>query len=304
VSVRSIVSHISRVGARLARLLAQGGKRTRSRPSPHGATRTSGALRAGRIAAIAVLACAALGDASSQNATNGARLFQFNCQVCHSPDPSTAVPPLNLIMTAANNPAQITYAANTYPSQMGFINYSLSASDLADLAAYLGTLLGAPLTVDVIEYYDAAQDHYFMSSLQPDITALDSGKFPGWVRTGETFKAYPQATLSAMPVCRFYIPPVDGDSHFYSASPAECAAVQVSYPAFVLESSNVMYIDVPDQTTGACPAGDIPVYRVWDNRGDTNHRYTTSLAIRAQMVAKGWVAEGYGPDSVMMCAPQ
>ena len=34
-------------------------------------------------------------------------------------------------------------------------------------------------TVNVIEFYNAAQDHYFISSLQPDINALDSGQFPG-----------------------------------------------------------------------------------------------------------------------------
>jgi hypothetical protein len=154
-------------------------------------------------------------------------------------------------------------------------------------------------TVDVI----ASQDHYFISSLQPDINALDSGHFPGWARTGLTFKAYPAATANASPVCRFYIPPADGDSHFYSASPVECTAVQARFPAFILESPNVMYIDLPDPTTGACPAGDVPVYRVGDNRTDTNHRYTTDLAIRAQMITKGWVAEGYGPNQVIMCAP-
>src|SRR5580704_11975495 len=88
-------------------------------------------------------------------------------------------------------------------------------------------------TVDVIEYYNASQDHYFISSLQPDINALDSGHFPGWARTGLTFKAYPATTANASPVCRFYIPPADGDSHFYSASPVECTAVQARFPAFI-----------------------------------------------------------------------
>ena len=74
-------------------------------------------------------------------------------------------------------------------------------------------------------------------------------------------------------------------------------------PSFVEESTAVMYIDLPDATTGACPVGDIPVYRVWDNRVDTNHRYTTDRTMRSQMVAQGWVAEGYGPDQVIMCAP-
>jgi hypothetical protein len=151
---------------------------------------------------------------------------------------------------------------------------AMQTRDLAAGAALWGLLAlsATAQTVDVIEYYDAGQDHYFISSLQAEVNALDRGQFTGWVRTGLTFKAYPEVTASASPVCRFYIPPGYGDSHFYSASPAECAAVRARFPAFILESPDVMYIGLPDPTTGACPVGDIPVYRVWDNRADTNHR--------------------------------
>ena len=158
-------------------------------------------------------------------------------------------------------------------------------------------------TVQVIEYYNSSQDHYFITSLQPDITALDTGQFKGWSRTGRSFQAYPAAQGAASPVCRFYIPPAQGDSHFYSASPTECVQTAAKFPTFVEESSAVMYIDLPDATTGACPAGDIPVYRVWDNRVDSNHRYTVDRQLRQAMVAQGWIAEGYGPDQVIMCAP-
>jgi len=46
-----------------------------------------------------------------------------------------------------------------------------------------------------------------------------------------------------------------------------------------------------------------PVYRLWNRRADTNHRYTIDPAIRAAMLAQGWIAEGYGPNAVAMCAP-
>ena len=182
-------------------------------------------------------------------------------------------------------------------------------SNLVSKSLLLVTLLlplAAPTRaqmVDVIEYYNVSQDHYFISSLQADINALDSGQFKGWARTGLTFKVFAAAMGAASPVCRFYIPPAQGDSHFYSASPAECVQTATKFPTFIEESPNVMYVDLPDTTTGACPVGDLPVYRVWDNRVDSNHRYTTDLAIRAQMVAKGWIAEGYGPNLVIMCAP-
>jgi hypothetical protein len=162
---------------------------------------------------------------------------------------------------------------------------------------------GPPVGAAVVEFYDASLDHYFMSPLASEIQALDDDKFPGWARTGQTFNAYAASVAGANPVCRFYLPPAYGDSHFYSGSPVECAAVLAKYPFFDYESPALFYILPPDPVTGACPAGTTPVYRVWDARADTNHRYTTSRTIRDQMVAMGWVAEGYGPDSVIMCAP-
>ncbi len=156
--------------------------------------------------------------------------------------------------------------------------------------------------VDVIEFYNAGLDHYFVSSLAADIQALDSGRFAGWARTGFTFKAYDGPMAGMSPVCRFYIPPAQGDSHFYSASPAECADVRTKFPTFDYESPAVMYVGLPDPTTGACAAGLAPVYRLWNQRVDSNHRYTTDFNVRASMIAKGYLPEGYGPDGVAMCA--
>ncbi|MFO1316383.1 MAG: hypothetical protein U1F58_12330 [Burkholderiales bacterium] len=157
--------------------------------------------------------------------------------------------------------------------------------------------------VDVVEFYNVTLDHYFVSSLAADIGALDSGTFKGWSRTGLSFKAYGGAAAGASPVCRFYIPPAQGDSHFYSASPAECAEVAQKFPGFSYESPAVMYEGLPEPVTGACAPGTVPVYRLWNRRADTNHRYTTDAAVRGAMVAKGYVPEGYGPDGVAMCAP-
>jgi Repeat of unknown function (DUF5648)/WD40-like Beta Propeller Repeat len=173
----------------------------------------------------------------------------------------------------------------------------------ATVAGFAGIGAACADTVEVVEFYNRGQDHYFIASLPLEIAALDAGQFPGWTRTGLSFRAYARPAGNASPVCRFYIPPGHGDSHFYSALPGECALAQSLYPFLVPESPNVMYADLPDPETGACPPGDVPVYRVWDARFDTNHRYTTSADVRAQMVAQGWVAEGYGADRVVMCSP-
>ena len=158
-------------------------------------------------------------------------------------------------------------------------------------------------TVDVIEFYNSSLDHYFISSLAPEIDALDSGHFRGWVRTGHTFKGYPQPATGASPVCRFYLPPPQ-DSHFYSASTAECSVVAATYPTFVFESPDVFYISLPDTATGACPSTTVPVFRLYNNRADVNHRYTTDPQIKAQMISQGSIAEGYGPSATIMCAPR
>lgn len=166
------------------------------------------------------------------------------------------------------------------------------------------------LPVTAVEFYHGGLDHYFISALQPDIDALDSGRLTGWVRTGQSFKVYPSQEAGGAgvnPVCRIYIPPALGDSHFFSASPQECNETRFKFPTFTFESAAVFYIALPvttpGPTAGACPAGTIPVYRAFDNRLDANHRYTTSRAIRDQMVARGYIAEGYGDDAVIMCAP-
>src|SRR4051794_27728188 len=86
-----------------------------------------------------------------------------------------------------------------------------------------------PLGADTaIEYYHAGFDHYFITALPEERAALDSGTPTGWSRTGRGFSVFrfpPPAPLTASPVCRFYIPPEHGDSHFFSASADECAAV-------------------------------------------------------------------------------
>ena len=164
--------------------------------------------------------------------------------------------------------------------------------------------LSPPQATPAVEFYNLAQDHYFMTAAANEIADMDGGKYAGWQRTGRAFNAYLAPVSGFGPVCRFYIPPAHGDSHFYSASPSECAAALATYPFFFYEAPNVLYLALPNLVTGACPANTIPVYRVWNQRADTNHRYTTSAAVRASMVAAKWVAEGYGPDQVIMCAPK
>jgi hypothetical protein len=162
--------------------------------------------------------------------------------------------------------------------------------------------------LDAIEFYNAGLDHYFVTIDANEIHLLDTGGFVGWKRTALSFKVLDPTTATAnvSPVCRFYGVPAAGlDSHFYSASPLECDQVRQRYPGvWLLESNNVFLVGLPD-ANGRCASGTVPIYRSWNGRVDSNHRYTTDPAVQQSMIARGYIAEGYGPPSmpVVMCSP-
>jgi hypothetical protein len=200
-------------------------------------------------------------------------------------------------------------------AQVGFALVSRDGSESSDnpftMSCALRKVALGIETDPVIEYHSAALDHYFITASQPDIDALDSGRIPGWTRTGESFSAWITRTPSILDdpvpaglldVCRYYIPAADGDSHFYSASPSECAAAKAQHPEYELETPAAFLATLPDPHSGACPAlAKTPVYRLWNGRTDSNHRYTTSLDVRSRMIAGGYISEGYGPDGVALC---
>ena len=270
-----------------------------------------------RLAACAILV---LPPPVAADPTRGQALFAQFCSSCHSPTPG------NPIEAGAGNPAAIRFALTSVPAMQG-IRPLLDATDIQDLADYLDVRFNggppaqppapppappapppAPVTLaTAVEYHHAALDHYFITADTAEIAALDAAiKIQGWLRTGQQFKVWATAAglAGASPVCRYYIPPEDGNSHFYSASPSECEDTRVKFPRFEFEAPEVFAVALPDLVTGACPATTRPVYRLWNNRADANHRYTTSLVTRAAMIGSGFMSEGYGANGVVFCAPQ
>src|SRR5262249_53616154 len=134
-----------------------------------------------------------------------------------------------------------------------------------------------------------------------EIEKLDTGETRGWTRTGFSFDAYEGPKSGTSAVCRIYIPPPLGDGHFYGRDTAECDATVAKNPSFIVEYPAFFYLVATSGGTGA--AGLTPVYRVYSNRADGNHRYVTSRSERDAMVAKGWLAEGDGADRIVSCAP-
>ena len=223
--------------------------------------------------------------------------------------------PSDFVLTSTCAPGMALAAGATCTASVSFRPLVVAVRTASLVVTYgsAGMTVSVPLTgagtttasdvVDVIEYYHAGLDHYFMTPLSVEIAVLDAGRFAGWVRTQESFKAWSTRHIGTSPVCRYYMPPIAGDSHFFSASPTECAVAPVLFPSFVLESLEVMHAVLPDEVSGACPASTTPIYRVWNKRADSNHRYLRNRVLRDAMVARGYVAEGYGPDAVAMCGP-
>jgi len=166
---------------------------------------------------------------------------------------------------------------------------------------------GATGTALAIEYFDAFLGHYFITTLASEQAPLDAGAIAGWKRTGAWFTAYAPGqgvADGARAVCRYYGRPEAGlDTHFYSASASECAAVAQRFPdAWILESAELFDVALPDQASGECVPGHLPVYRLWNGGASSNHRYTTDASTRRSMIAAGWIAEGYGGNGIAMCS--
>jgi len=216
------------------------------------------------------------------------------------------VAPVNLVtFTDGYTPAQaMSLLAPSGGKALLALTGTISGYGNEGLLVYRFLTEATPGIQPVTEYYHAGLGHYFMTAISAEITALDNGAFGGWSRTGETFNAYANAPPDSASVCRFFSTAfTPKSSHFYTPDAPECAFVKQS-PSWLFEG-DVFNIPVPNQQ-GNCAAATQPVYRLYNNGqgGAPNHRYTTSLDIRSQMVAEGWIPEGYGPIGVIMCAPQ
>ncbi len=162
--------------------------------------------------------------------------------------------------------------------------------------------------VTVIEYYNMDLDHYFLASDPSEAASLDNTPGGAWRRTGFGFHSYAASKdggLQGLPVCRLHgTRSAELSTHFFTADPNECDDLaDHSGGAWQLESRDAFRVAAPDMRTGACPAGQRPVYRLLAVRSDWSHRFTTNPRERDRMlIQEGYVPEGFGPDQVAMCA--
>jgi hypothetical protein len=196
-------------------------------------------------------------------------------------------------------------STNSAPGHLGLTG-SVFFLDGCNTGARKFTSRTFSISTIAVEYYYSAWNFYFLTAGPAEIAALDGGAFGGaWQRTGQQFNVYPLAgaPASSSTVFRFFSTIfAPKSSHFYTANVAEYNALvngvgwQLEGPVF---STPLPALD------GTCPAGSIPIYRMYNNGmgGAPNHRFTTDINVRTQMLAAGWIAEGYG-IGVTFCSPE
>ena len=238
---------------------------------------------------------------------------------------------VNVASVSSSNPSEFTVASSTCttvsvgascavgvtfkPGATGTRSGSISVvsngtgSPQAIGVSGTGTSGPSTATVPVVEYYNAALDHFFITTVAAEVSLLDtkSAPFQDWARTGYSFNSYANATApaSSVAICRFFNDSfAPKSSHFYAPHGLGCEATISGFPDWRLEDDKLFNEMLPDGS-GNCPAGTIPVYRLYNQGmgGAPNHRFVTSLAERQKMINKGYVAEGAG-IGVGMCAPQ
>lgn len=239
--------------------------------------------------------------------------------------PSLHIRPQSLEITRQGNVIRVTATLvddpQTAPSTYFHIDlgtlpvgrYTVNYGSTGDGPGGHGVSIGFSVSTDgyatAVEYFSPTLRHYFMTSASDEQALLDQGVTAGWMRTGESFHVIPTATqpTTALSVCRFYgLPQAGLDSHFFTALPDECEAVQRQWPnSWFLETADAFATVFTPELQGGCPTGSVTVYRLYNNRPDANHRYTTSRQVRDQMIALGWTLEGTGqyPELNSMCVP-
>ena len=246
--------------------------------------------------------------AVSAIAGDGRVALAFKSPLGNGPQPvsgytATCRPPVGAPRSAAGTASPIvvdglvngTRYQCSVRAQMGTLNGIASKPVPAQPHAGLHT---------VLEFYNPALDHYFITANYSEQVAVAGGAAGAdWALTGQRFSAG-----GLTQVCRFYGSVSPGpNSHFYTIDPNECAAlkaIQAQTPASEKRwnfESNDFASTVP--SGGQCAAGTTSVWRAYNDgfaKGiDSNHRITSNAHLYGRQAAGGWRGEG-----VVMCAPE
>jgi YVTN family beta-propeller protein len=217
------------------------------------------------------------------------------------------------ILSAATETIVDSLAVGTAPwrildglNHLFVLNTNGANPDSVTIAAEEDTLAATAIAT---EYYEANFNHYFHTADEVETRLLDDGVFAdNWHLTFGFFRVWTAPGAGRVPVCRFFSTAFGAlSSHFYTPYASECTQLQTDpslSSVWQLESAAVYYLALTD-ANGNCPSNTSPLYRVYNNGmgGAPNHRYTADVAVRAQMIQLGWIAEGSGTNTTFACTP-
>ncbi|MEO7253043.1 MAG: hypothetical protein ABIZ64_02265 [Casimicrobium sp.] len=190
---------------------------------------------------------------------------------------------------------------------------ALSNAQQTRATAHVGLI--ADQRLSMAEYRHAALDYYFITSRYQEKLLLKAVA-PEMQPTTRSFAVNPSGfQAGGKSITRFYFDAVAKGgargSHFYTLvdsertaliglNPSNAAAPRVPYNEGV---DSFAFAPAVEGVGGSCAAGQTAVYRAFRGNArfpdDSNHRFTTDLALYDSLVSAGWDGEG-----VKMCAPQ
>lgn len=197
-------------------------------------------------------------------------------------------------MTIAQNLALGVFALNE-PFSKSHV-FAKICNGISLCAATLGLIsmsVMAQTPVQVVEYYRAASDQYFLTGRSTEQQSLDA--VPGFQRTGMRFLAA-SAGDATDSVCRYRIvvPSTLASTHFYGLSD-DCALIARSNLANIF-CEGIDFAVARRSGASTCPsATPHPVYRALREQSSiaiANHRYFTNLRTYDAAVRRGWIGEG------------
>ena len=150
----------------------------------------------------------------------------------------------------------------------------------------------APATTTAVEFYCRSADRYLMTRRrhEPSPRSTPAACRAGCARARCSMSSRPRRT--SIPRQRTLCS-ASGHGRGAAGAPIDsrslaCDANARRLPNIWPQRSGACLLrHCPTQSDGSCGIGTVPVYGLYDNRPDLNHRYTASLATRDQLRAAG-----------------
>jgi YVTN family beta-propeller protein len=224
--------------------------------------------------------------------------------VANQADASVSVidPQRNVVaagFAAAAGASELAIAAS--PDRLLVVSDGDGSSDKSTFVPKLGLVADTAIAV---EYAATFAEQYFHTADATERRLLDDGILgTAWQKTENYWRVWTVPASNRIPVCRFASYSSTSGASQIHAYGSECAALKATLGA---DYEMVAYYVAMPASDGSCPSGTEALFRLASRDtadGVQRYRLTPDPAARDAMVAKGWVAEGFGAARTFACTP-